>query len=557
MTGLFKRVGLVCLAAVVISGNAYAKIDAVQSGDTTVNISGNTEIEKKEKDVIINILSPDKDYDDLLSADSEDYGNILVYHNQGKTTQKGEFEFDIDMSGRESGLYSVYVTDSGEKANLIYTDIEKNGEAIAWLSGLTQKPAEDEFVAKQADLGFYNDLYDTADKGELLSLLFDAAENDKFNYSDSASALAKRNVAIDTFNKITAISALNSSEIKDIFDYADYIGFDDSELAEFMDLSFVDKTNFISEYTSRMSNRNFASEDDFDKVLIEEFILSAVRYPDGYNNLTAMLNYFAEDIGIKEKVTATISSNISGGNYSTTDALANDINEIIDDDSKPSRGSGSSSGRGSSSGGGVVSNKAPELQIDTNMVEDAEKGEYHVDIFTDLENVEWARESIVYLAELGIVHGDGKFKFNPENNVTREEFTKMVVQAFAPEAEEAEISFTDVSDSDWYAPYIKKAKGLGIINGQSETIFGAGQNITRQDMAVIAYNAAKMYGIGFNEENKTLFEDDETIEEYAKNAVYALRAGGIINGKENNAFCPVDNATRAEAAKIIYGLLEM
>ena len=112
-------------------------------------------------------------------------------------------------------------------------------------------------------------------------------------------------------------------------------------------------------------------------------------------------------------------------------------------------------------------------------------------------------------------------------------------------------------DGDWFAPYIKKAKGLGIINGQSETLFGSGQNITRQDMAVIAYNAATKYGISFSDESKTLFEDDENVAEYAKNAVYGLRSGGVLNGKENNAFCPLDNAARAEAAKIIYGLLEM
>ena len=95
------------------------------------------------------------------------------------------------------------------------------------------------------------------------------------------------------------------------------------------------------------------------------------------------------------------------------------------------------------------------------------------------------------------------------------------------------------------------------MNGQSETVFGSGQNITRQDMACIAANAAKMYGITFSDESKTLFEDDAQIADYARSSVYALRAGGILNGKENNAFCPTDNATRAEAAKIIYGLLEM
>jgi len=84
-----------------------------------------------------------------------------------------------------------------------------------------------------------------------------------------------------------------------------------------------------------------------------------------------------------------------------------------------------------------------------------------------------------------------------------------------------------------------------------------GENITRQDMAVIVYNAAKIYGVSLNSEIANLFEDDDFVAEYAKSAVYALRNGGIVNGKENNSFCPLEYATRAEAAKIIYGLLEM
>ena len=51
------------------------------------------------------------------------------------------------------------------------------------------------------------------------------------------------------------------------------------------------------------------------------------------------------------------------------------------------------------------------------------------------------------------------------------------------------------------------------------------------------------------------FADDAQISDYAKEAVYALRKRAIINGKENNLFAPFDNATRAEAAKVIYGLI--
>ena len=53
------------------------------------------------------------------------------------------------------------------------------------------------------------------------------------------------------------------------------------------------------------------------------------------------------------------------------------------------------------------------------------------------------------------------------------------------------------------------------------------------------------------------FSDDEMISDYAKDAVYALRGAGVIKGVSDLEFAPLANATRAQAAKMIYGLLEL
>ena len=50
----------------------------------------------------------------------------------------------------------------------------------------------------------------------------------------------------------------------------------------------------------------------------------------------------------------------------------------------------------------------------------------------------------------------------------------------------------------------------------------------------------------------TQFNDDEEISDYAKSAISFLSAMGIINGVGDNNFAPKDNATRAQAAVIIY-----
>ena len=53
-----------------------------------------------------------------------------------------------------------------------------------------------------------------------------------------------------------------------------------------------------------------------------------------------------------------------------------------------------------------------------------------------------------------------------------------------------------------------------------------------------------------------LFDDDADISEYARTAVYVMKETGIVNGTGDNLFSPRANATRAMAAKIIYGLVK-
>ena len=44
---------------------------------------------------------------------------------------------------------------------------------------------------------------------------------------------------------------------------------------------------------------------------------------------------------------------------------------------------------------------------------------------------------------------------------------------------------------------------------------------------------------------------------WAKESIFVMQKSGIINGVSLNEFAPGDNATRAQAAKIIYELLSL
>ena len=170
-------------------------------------------------------------------------------------------------------------------------------------------------------------------------------------------------------------------------------------------------------------------------------------------------------------------------------------------------------------------------------------------IFTDIDSVAWANEAICALADKGIINGKSENEFCPDDFVTREEFTKMIIGVMGIPADGKENVFSDVDDNMWYAPFVKTAYEKNIIKGIGDGRFGTGSNITRQDMAVIAANVS-----GLNGRTEESFSDESEISDYALDAVKALAAAGMINGDENHAFNPRNNSTRAEAAKIVYEL---
>ena len=159
------------------------------------------------------------------------------------------------------------------------------------------------------------------------------------------------------------------------------------------------------------------------------------------------------------------------------------------------------------------------------------------------------------LTEKGVVTGDGTGKFNPTDKVTREQFLKMIIEATGIQTEEAENTFGDVAD-DWYKPYVLKAKNLGIVNGVSNIKFGIGSNITRQDMAVIIARTIEKLGVTIKGTDVDAFSDGHTISDYATEAVEYMKSIGLIEGY-NNEYRPLDNLTRAEAAKVISELLKL
>jgi|GEM_PF-3097392 len=200
--------------------------------------------------------------------------------------------------------------------------------------------------------------------------------------------------------------------------------------------------------------------------------------------------------------------------------------------------------------GAVTSIPAP-VQSSNNLNQLPDSG-----IFNDVTPEMWFYEHVKSLKEKGIIVGDGNNNFRPDDNVTREQFLKMMMMAGNIELRKVENFFNDIDPSAWYSDYVLSAKTYGIVNGISENAFGIGQNITRQDMAVMIERFLEFKGIPVEAMKNELFADHDEISAYAVEAVYKMKAKGIIKGY-NNEFRPQDALTRAEAAAVISTLMDL
>lgn len=153
----------------------------------------------------------------------------------------------------------------------------------------------------------------------------------------------------------------------------------------------------------------------------------------------------------------------------------------------------------------------------------------------------WALSSIKRATELGFVQGDNG-KFNPKSNITRAEFTKIIVSILELEIEDSkEITFSDVEESDWYYSYVNTAYKAGIIEGY-ENLFNPNDNITREQMAAIIVRALGLK----REKSDGIIKDIDKVSNWAKEDVETVVALGLMIG-DNGNFHPQGNATREMA----------
>ena len=154
----------------------------------------------------------------------------------------------------------------------------------------------------------------------------------------------------------------------------------------------------------------------------------------------------------------------------------------------------------------------------------------------------WAEKTLDEWQDEGLIDGYGDGSFQPNGTVTRAEFIKLVNRTLSLTAESA-ISFSDVTERDWFHAEVARAVAAGYAQG-SGGLFRPNQPVTRAEAAAMLARAA---GLAANEERADAFADAAPIPAWARGSVGAAAEAGYMTGYPDGAFGALDPITRAEA----------
>lgn len=175
--------------------------------------------------------------------------------------------------------------------------------------------------------------------------------------------------------------------------------------------------------------------------------------------------------------------------------------------------------------------------------------------FSDLRPDYWCYNKIVDFEERGYVTGYDDGEFKPDRTITRAEYVTIVNNFFgyATSAENT-TKFLDVSEDDWFAPYVSEAVERGYISGYPDGTFRPYEPIRRQEATVILSKILNIADEDYpvdHEDGLAQYDDGGEVEDWAYKAVHSYSVYNFINGYEDNTIRLFRDVTRAETVQLL------
>lgn len=171
--------------------------------------------------------------------------------------------------------------------------------------------------------------------------------------------------------------------------------------------------------------------------------------------------------------------------------------------------------------------------------------------FADVAKGSWYYEGVRYAYENSLMSGTGEGTFSPDLPTSRGMLVTILYRlAGSPAAGSA--SFTDVAKGQWYADGVAWASANGVVSGYPDGSFRPNDTITREQMAAILYQYARIQGkLDDSRADLSIFSDLDSLSAYAKEPMSWAVAQGLFSGVSADTLAPGGSTTRAQAAVIL------
>lgn len=172
--------------------------------------------------------------------------------------------------------------------------------------------------------------------------------------------------------------------------------------------------------------------------------------------------------------------------------------------------------------------------------------------FTDVSASHWAHDDITYVYENDLMNGTDGSLFSPESTTTRAQVVTVLYRLAGQPAADWENPFWDVPASAWFHDAVTWAWENDITGGVSSTHFGAGNAVTREQLATFLYRYAQDQGYDTSARaDLSGYSDAGLVSSYATEALSWANATGLITGTTATTLSPQGSATRAQVATIL------
>lgn len=578
---------MLCLMLLIPNVSAATSVSVALTDlrDGVLTVSGTVDGAQAGDKVSILVLNPGCTTAQAVSNSSAIQHQYVVETNEsGAFTHTFMLNLPVDF---ESGEFSVYVggelfsetyykpytfssfTKRLEYAKELYAKVTADGIEADTDEGAALKVAAATYLEDTANLLGVTDAFYEVSEANIIEDLIAYYNNNSIDFGEGDEEFVREakevegiNALVAQIDRLSVLEAFRTGKAEVLFNADNEIVVDDiiglteilaanTSLDEI--IADIDDEG-LQAINESLLEQEIDDENDLAKIYAKSIILYGIK-----NNTKLGFAYVSDilteenaeyagleiptylDLRSTDEADAKIVEHKSSITASNLESKIEDYSEKEEKKDKNNKGNSSSSSS-------VSVTKPITTPVDENTNSNVSSNE----VFTDIASHAWAKDAILSLNSRGIIAGVGGKSFQPAGALTREQAVKIICLALNLDASAADDAvFADEESGAWYQRYLAIARGNGIINGQGENRFGIGNAISREEFATMLYRALKAEADG----GELQFADAADISDYSKDAIAYFTDRKIINGYEDGTFKPKASINRAEAAKLVYELL--